>query len=147
MEIMLDGQLVTCTPEEYMELKRLGAFGDKPAEQGAAPKLGDGYDEWLTRGRKQVVAVYGCNMPGPLTCSGDSSEASNKIGKTWLSADTMSRPTIVKLDNPEIDPAGGYFHYFRLDKDGKTYLNDNELEPWMVDAAISEQEFDALGNK
>lgn len=203
MEIMLDGQLVTCTPAEYMELKRLGAFGDKPAEQGAAPKLGDGYDEWLTRGQKQVVAVYGCNMPGPLTC--DSSDASNKVGKTGLAADTMSRldavvgntpmldgkhvynpdtctpgtetcgrcqrdeycekarmakkaayedrqrlaarPTIVKLDNPEIDPAGGYFHYFRLDADGKTYLNDNELAPWMVDAAISEQEFDAHWNK
>lgn len=203
MEIMLDGQLVTCTPAEYMELKRLGAFGDKPAEQGAAPKLGDGYDEWLTRGQKQVVAVYGCNMPGPLTCN--SSEASNKVGKTGLSADTMAslnavvgntpmldgkhvynpstctpgtatcgdcirneycekartakkaayedrqrlaaRPTIVKLDNPEIDPAGGYFHYFRLDADGKTYLNDNELESWMVDAAISEKTYDALGGK
>jgi len=201
MEIMLDGCLITCTPEEYMELKRLGAFGDKPAEQGTSPKLGDDYDEWLTRGRKQVVAVYGCNMPGPLTC--DSSDASNKVGK--LSADTMSRldavvgnapmldgkyifnpdtctpgtetcgrcqrdeycekarlskkaayqdrqrlaarPTIVKLTCPEIDPAGGYFHYFRLDADGKTYLNDNELEPWMVDTAISEREFDARGSK
>ena len=203
MEIMLDGRLVTCTPAEYMELKRLGAFGDKPAEQGTSPKLGDGYDEWLTRGRKQVVAVYGCNMPSPLTC--DSSDASNKVGKTRLSADTMSRldavvgnapmldgkyifnpdtctpgtetcgrcqrdeycekarlskkaayedrqrlaarPTIVRLSNPEIDPAGGYFHYFRLDKDGKTYLNDNELAPWMVDTAISEREFDARGSK
>lgn len=205
MEIMLDGQLVTCTPEEYIELKRLGAFGDKPAEQGTTPKLGDGYDEWLTRGRTQVVAVYGCNIPGSLTCSGDSSDASNKVGKTRLSADTMSRldavvgntpmldgkyifnpntctpgtetcgrcqreeycekgfvakkkayqdrqrlaarPTIVKLDNPEIDPAGGYFHYFKLDKDGKTMLNDNELEPWMVDAAISEKTYDSLGGK
>lgn len=205
MEIMLDGQLVTCTPAEYMELKRLGAFGDKPTEQGASPKLGDGYDEWLQRGQTQVVAVYGCNMPGSLTCSGDSSDASNKVGKTGLSADTMSRldavvgntpmldgkhvynpdtctpgtaicgdcirdeycekgfvakkkayqdrqrlaarPTIVKLDNPECDPAGGYFHYFKLDADGKTYLNDNELAPWMVDAAISEQEFDARGSK
>lgn len=203
MEIMLDGQLVTCTPAEYIELKRLGAFGDKPAEQGAAPKLGDGYDEWLTRGTMGVVAVYGCNMPGPLTC--DSSDASNKVGKAWLSADTMSRlnavvgntpmldgkhvynpdtctpgtetcgrcqreeyckkarmakkaayedrqrlaarPTIVRLSNPEIDQAGGYFHYFKLDADGKTMLNDNELEPWMVDTAISEQEFDARGRK
>lgn len=154
MEIMLDGRLITCTPEEYIELKRLGAFGDKPAEQGTSPKLGDGYDEWLTRGRKQVVAVYGCNMPGPLTCSGNSSDASNRVGKTGLSADTMSRldavvgnPTIVRLSNPEIDPAGGYFHYVKLDKDGKTYLNDNELEPWMVDAAISEKTYDALGGK
>lgn len=205
MEIMLDGKLVTCTPEEYMELKRLGAFGDKPAEQGTSPKLGNGYDEWLPRGRNQVVAVYGCNMPGPLTCSGDSSDASNKVGKTRLSADTMSRldavvgntpmldgkyifnpdtcspgtetcgrcqrdeycdkarmaknaayedrqrlaarPTIVKLTNPECDPAGGYFHYFKLDADGKTYLNDNELEQWMKNAAISEQEFDARGRK
>lgn len=203
MEVMLDGQLVTCTPEEYMELKRLGAFGDKPATQGASPKLGDGYDEWLKRGTMDVAAMYGCYMPGPLTCSGDSSNASNKVGK--LSADTMSRldavvgntpmldgkhvynpdtctpgtmtcgdcihdeycekarmskkaayedrqrlaacPTIVRLSNPEIDPAGGYFHYFKLDKDGKTYLNDNELEPWMKNAAISEQEFDARGNK
>lgn len=135
--------------------------------------------------------------------SGDSSDASNKVGK--LSADTMSRldavvgntpmldgkhvynpntctpgtitcgdcfrdeycekarlskkaayedrqrlaarPTIVKLTNPECDPAGGYFHYFKLDKDGKTMLNDNELESWMVDAAISEKTYDALGGK
>lgn len=101
MEVMLDGQLVTCTPEEYMELKRLGAFGDKPAEQGAAPKLGDGYDEWLTRGQKQVVAVYGCNMPGPLTC--DSSGASNKVGKTGLSADTMASLNAVVGNTPMLD--------------------------------------------
>lgn len=198
MEIMLDGRLVTCTPEEYMELKRLGAFGDKTAEKDTGS-----FRDWLKRGTMDVAAVYGCNMPGPLTC--DSSDASNKVGKTGLSADTVSfldtvvgntpmldgkhvynpdtctpgtatcgdcirdeycekarmakksayedrqrlagRPTIVKLANPEIDPAGGYFHYFRLDADGKTYLNDNELEPWMVDAAISEQEFDARGRK
>lgn len=203
MEIMLDGRLVTCTPEEYMELKRLGDFGDKTATQGATPKLGDGYDEWLKRGQAQMVAVYGCNMPGPLTC--DSSDTSIKVGKTGLSADTVSfldtvvgntpmldgkhvynpdtctpgtetcgrcqrdeycekarvakkaayedwqrlaaRPTIVRLTNPKIDPAGGYFHYFRLDKDVKTMLNDNKLEPWMVGAAISEQEFDARGSK
>lgn len=199
MEIMLDGHLITCTPEEYMELKRLGAFGDKPAEQGTGS-----FRDWIKQGTMDVVAVYGCNMPEPFTSNGDSSGASNKVGK-WLSADTMSRldavvgntpmldgkyifnpntctlgtetcgrcqrdeycekariakkaayedrqrlaarPTIVKLTRPEIDPAGGYFHYFRLDADGKTYLNDNELEPWMVDAAISEKTYDALGGK
>ena len=56
-------------------------------------------------------------------------------------------PTIVRMGVPEIDPAGGYFHYFKLDKAGKTMLNDNELAPWMVDAAISEQEYDARGSK
>lgn len=173
----------------------LGAFGDKPAEKDTGS-----FRNWLKRGTMDVVAVYGCNMPGPLTCN--SSDASNKVGK--LSAGTMSRlgafgntpmldgkhvynpntctpgtmtcgdcirneyceksrmakkaayedrqrlparPTIVKLDNPECDPAGGYFHYFKLDKDGKTMLNDNELEPWMVDAAISEKTYDALGGK
>lgn len=60
MEVMLDGRLITCTPEEYMELKRLGAFGDKPAKKGVAPKLGEGYDEWLKRGMMDMVAVYGC---------------------------------------------------------------------------------------
>lgn len=199
MEIMIDGQLVTCTPEEYMELKRLGAFGYKSVEKGTGS-----FRDWLKRGTMDVVAVYGCNMPEPFTSNGDSSGASNKVGK-WLSADTMSRlnavvgntpmldgkhvynpdtctpgtetfgrcqrdeycekarrakkaayedrqrlaarPTIVKLTNPECDPAGGYFHYFRLDADGKTMLNDNELEPWMVDAAISEKTYDALGGK
>ena len=101
MEIMLDGRLVTCTPEEYMKLKRLGAFGDKPTEKGAAPKLGDGYDEWLTQGQKQVVAAYGCNIPGPLTCN--SSDASNKVGKTGLSADTMSRLDAVVGNTPMLD--------------------------------------------
>ena len=62
MEIMLDGQLVTCTPEEYIELKHLGAFGDKPAEQGVAPKLGGGYDKWLQNGMMHVTPVYGCEV-------------------------------------------------------------------------------------
>lgn len=53
----------------------------------------------------------------------------------------------MKLTNPECDPAAGYFHYFRLDADGKTMLNDNELEPWMVIAAISEKTYDALWGK
>lgn len=85
MEIMLDGQLVTCTPAEYMELKRLGAFGDKPAEQGAAPKLGDGYDEWLTLGRKQVVAVYGCSKKSVLLVVNPESKARNdrRIKEHW----------------------------------------------------------------
>lgn len=59
MEVMLDGQLVTCTPEEYMELKRLGAFGGKPAEQGTAPKK-QGYKDWLGNGMTHVIPVYGC---------------------------------------------------------------------------------------
>ena len=181
MEIMLDGQLVTCTPEEYMELKRLGAFGDKPAEQGAAPKLGDGYDKWLQNGMTHVTPVYGCEVvmrspnatavgdlpmldgkhvynpdtctPGTFTCGDCIRDEYCEKGfgakkKAYQDRQRLAaRPTIVKLDNPEIDPAGGYFHYFRLDADGKTYLNDNELEPWMVDAAISEQEFDARGSK
>lgn len=180
MEIMLDGRLITCTPEEYIELKRLGAFGDKPAKQSAAPKLGDGYDEWLTQGQKQVVAVYGCELvlspnatavsdlpmldgkhvynpdtctPGTATCGDcirDEYCDKAKQAKMAAYADRQrlaARPTIVKLTHAEIDPAGGYFHYFRLDADGKTYLNDNELEQWIVDAAISEQEFDARGSK
>lgn len=42
MEIMLDGHLITCTPEEYLELKRLGAFGDKPTEKGTGS-----FRDWL----------------------------------------------------------------------------------------------------
>lgn len=180
MEIMLDGQLVTCTPAEYIELKRLGAFGDKPADQGAAPKLGEGYDEWLKRGMMDMVAVYGCesvlspnataggNLPmldgkhvyNPDTCTPGTMTCGDCIRDEYCEKARMAkkaayedrqrlaaRPTIVKLTHTEIDPAGGYFHYFKLDADGKTYLNDNELEPWMVDAAISEQEFDARGSK
>lgn len=148
MEIMLDGHLITCTPEEYIELKRLGAFVDKPAEKGVAPKLGDGYDEWLMRGQTQVVAVYGCNLSGPLTC--DSSDASNKVGK-WLSADTMSRLEAVVGNTPMLD--------------GKHVYNPDTCSPgtetcgrcqrdeycdkarMAKKAAISEQEFDARGRK
>lgn len=50
-----------------------------------------------------VVAVYGYNMPGPLTCNGDSSDASNKVGKTGLSADTMSRLDAVVGNTPMLD--------------------------------------------
>lgn len=175
MEIMLDGQLITCTPEEYMELKRLGAFGDKPSEQGTG-----GFRDWLRNGTRNVVAVYGCESvlspnatavgdlptldgkhvynpdtctPGTLTCGDCIRDEYCEKGfvakkKAYQEQQRLAaRPTIVKLTNPEIDPAGGYFHYFRLDADGKTMLNDNELEPWMVDAAISEQEFDARGSK
>lgn len=90
MEIMLDGCLVTCTPEEYMELKRLGAFGDKPAEQGTGS-----FRDWLKRGTMDVAAVYGCNMPGPLT--------SNTTNAKGLSADTMSRLDAVVGNTPMLD--------------------------------------------
>lgn len=102
MEVMLDGQLVTCTPEEYMELKRLGAFGDKPTTQGAAPKLGDGYDEWLKQGQKQVVAVYGCNIPFPHAHNGADDHITVQAG-TELSADTMARLDIAVGNIPMID--------------------------------------------
>lgn len=98
MEIILDGHLITCTPEEYIELKRLGAFGDKPTEKGTGS-----FRDWLKQGTMNVVAVYGCNMPGPLTCNGDSSDASNKVGKTELSADTMSRLNAVVGNTPMLD--------------------------------------------
>lgn len=85
MEVMIDGQMITCTPEEYMKLKSLGAFGGKSAGQAADqtaprqdlekrisdlkrifPKIDKSYDDWLKQGQTQIVAVYGCNMPGPI---------------------------------------------------------------------------------
>ena len=85
MEVMIDGQMITCTPEEYMKLKSLGAFGGTSAGQATDhtepqqdlekrvsdlerifPKIGKGYDDWLKRGQTQIVAVYGCDMPGPI---------------------------------------------------------------------------------
>ena len=84
MEIMLDGQLITCTPEEYMKLKSLGAFGgtsagtstEKPLPQQEYDSLEkrirdlekerDSYPDWIKRGQTQIVAVYGCDMPGPI---------------------------------------------------------------------------------
>ena len=83
MEIMLDGQLITCTPEEYMKLKSLGAFGgtsagtstEKPLPQQEYDSLEkrirdlekerDSYPDWIKRGQREIVAVYGCNIPSP----------------------------------------------------------------------------------
>jgi hypothetical protein len=83
MEFMLNGQLITCTPDEYARLIQLGLIPTQSAETKAAPiqitpkpslpddivplpkedfpqypKVGDTPD-WLRNGTN-VVALYGC---------------------------------------------------------------------------------------
>jgi hypothetical protein len=83
MEFMLNGQLITCTPDEYARLIQLGLIPTQSAETKAAPiqitpkpslpddivplpkedfpqypKVGDTPD-WLRNGT-HVVALYGC---------------------------------------------------------------------------------------
>lgn len=109
MEIMLNGQLVTCTPDEYARLVQLGLI---PNAQKAGteikvtptpklpddivklpednfppyPKIGDTQD-WLRNGT-HVVALYGCTVEThtlgkfPVTQKLDTLEVSTQAYKT-----------------------------------------------------------------
>lgn len=142
MEIMLDGQLITCTPEEYMKLKSLGAFGgtaagsstEKPLQQHEYDSLEkrirdlekerDSYPNWLKRGQMDVVAVYGCQMPSPLTC--DSTPSFNpetfKPSVTVTSNGTVSFESQDTKSNIQVDVIGDHEHVYDkrlLPDDGK----------------------------
>lgn len=78
MEIMLNGQLVTCTPKEYKELMDMGLLPGQPAGTKAAPQLDEGWKDQLGEiikkypkiepekpkfGTCTVTPVYGCMVP------------------------------------------------------------------------------------
>ena len=76
MEITLNGQLVTCTPEEYAKLVQLGLVPSQSAGTHAAPitikppttlpddivKLPDTNAPYWKNDRCDVVPVYGCQV-------------------------------------------------------------------------------------
>ena len=78
MEIMLNGQLVTCSPKEYKELMDMGLIPGQPAGTKAATQLDDGWKEQLAAIAKRypkiepekpkfgtctITPVYGCMIP------------------------------------------------------------------------------------
>ena len=82
MEIMLNGQMVTCSPKEYKELMDMGLLPGQPAGTSAAPQvngpLGEGWKDQIAEIAKRyskiepekpkfgtctVTPVYGCMMP------------------------------------------------------------------------------------
>ena len=78
MEIMINGQLVTCTPKEYKELMGMGLLPGQPAGTKAVTQLDDGWKDQLAELAKRypkiepekpkfgtctVTPVYGCMMP------------------------------------------------------------------------------------
>ena len=78
MEIMINGQLVTCSPKEYKELMDMGLIPGQPAGTKAVTQLDDGWKDQLAELAKRypkiepekpkfgtctVTPVYGCMIP------------------------------------------------------------------------------------
>lgn len=156
MEIMLDGQLITCTPEEYMKLKSLGAFGGTAAGTSTGNPLPqqeydslekrirelenerDSYPNWLKRGQMDVVAVYGCQMPSPLTC--DSIPSFNpdtfKPSVTVASNGTVSFVNQDTKANIQVDVIGDHenVYYSRLSPDDGKHIEQMPPSAFIMSA-------------
>lgn len=78
MEIMINGQLVTCSPKEYKELMDMGIIPGQPAGTTAVTQLDDGWKDQLAELAKRypkiepetpkfgtctVTPLYGCTVP------------------------------------------------------------------------------------
>lgn len=86
MKVIINGYQIECTPQEFLELTReMGNSGI--AEKQVLPDdykpLTDDYKKWIEPKPNTMVALYGCQIPGPVTY-GDGSTAIY-TGETSLS--------------------------------------------------------------
>jgi hypothetical protein len=73
MKFYLNGSEIECSPDEYKRLIDLGVInnGNSTADNKGVPKLQtypgqQSLEDWLKEGQRGVVAVYGCQIPGPV---------------------------------------------------------------------------------
>lgn len=112
MKFYLNGSEIECSPDEYKRLIDLGVInnGNSTADNKGAPKIQtypgqQSLEDWLKEGQRGVVAVYGCQIPGPVvydqkfTC--DTKTISNPAQTLMLNKGTTSVLATDKCDADE----------------------------------------------
>lgn len=157
MEIMLNGQLVTCTPDEYARLVQLGLI---PNAQKAGtdikvtptptptlpddivklpennypqyPKIGDSQD-WLRNGM-HVVALYGCTVERhtldsePLTFIPVTQKADTLVVSTQANKTTSTQYVLKKVDEDKWWSSQPYQYLCDDIKNAYVYISKEHAE-------------------
>lgn len=118
MKFYLNGSEIECSPDEYKRLIDLGVInnGNSTADNKGLPKLQtypgqQSLEDWLKEGQRGVVAVYGCQIPGPVvydqkfTC--DTKTISNPAQTLMVNNGTTSILATDKCDADESTEKSG----------------------------------------